>query len=278
MLHRLKSTIVLEPTVSGVSSQSFTLHTNASGASGLSYSAEDASSFLKNLFSSFKSAFPKKGILKNFKQSDTKLLDELTKKVSTKELSRLDGVPISIQDGLQVNLKTWIVTLDECYNDISKELLESLENLISLFATMSNDPDRITSLSQYGFIEQTKLDQTNVKFQEMFGSSKRSNKSTVLDMISNKSDLEECRNAFSDLVVSRNKLNTSKIDKDIDRINVLADELLEKYALRLANNRRAVSDLALCINTIAEAVSFLSLIDYSYLALENTVKEMNRKI
>lgn len=278
MLQKINRKLALEPTVGGVGSQAMILYTNVSAYSKLTYSAEDGAGFVKSLLSGFKSAFPKKTNFKDFKNSDSKLLETLFKKLQKKDLANVSQHPVSIQDGLQVNLKTWIVTLDECYTSLSSELTEALSGLVSLFAVLNNDPDKIKSLSNYGKVKQTTLDATNEKFQSMFGSSVRSNRSTIGDMISSVSELDELRTYYSQLTEKRSQLDTTKVSKDIERINELADQFMEQYALRLAGNRRAVSDLSLHVHAVAEAISLLSLLDYSYQALDNALTEMNKKV
>lgn len=278
MLHKSSSKITIESSPHAISAQAILLHINASAASGLTYSPEDASGFIKTLFKGLKENFPKSFKQHSSKKVDMKQMDSLAAKIQTKSLGKVGETPVSIQDGLQVDLKTWIATLHECYSSLGSELTEAIEGLKKLFAVLINDPDKIKSLSDYGSVEKSMLDDINVKFQSMFGQSNRSSRATIFDMVSTVSDIATAREDYGKLLESRVRLDINQVSKDIDRINELADTFLEKYSLRLATNRRAVSDLSLHVHAIAEGVTLLSLLDYSFSVLEKTITDITKKI
>ena len=278
MLHKTSKKITIESSPHAVSAQAMLLHINASAASGMTYSSEDASGFIKTLFKGLKDSFPKSFTSNSPKNVDVKLLDDLAKRFNSKPLSKVGSTPISIQDGLQVDLKTWIATLHECYAKLGSELTEAIEGLKKLFAILINDPDKIKSLSDYGSVEKSMLDEVNTKFQSMFGQSNRSSRATIFDMVRTVEDIATARSDYGQLLEARVRLDVKKISTDIDRINELAETFLDKYSLRLASNRRAVSDLSLHVHAIAEGVTLLSLLDYSFSVLDKTVKDITKKI
>jgi hypothetical protein len=278
MLHKSSSKIELVSSIGAVSSQAMNMYINASPASHLTYSAEDMSGYIKSIFKGLRETFPKNLFKGSDKSTDLKAMDAVFKKIESKSLAKVGNTPIVIQDGLQVDLKTWIATLDECYTNISKELQDALQGLLRLFGELINNPDKIKSLSEYGSVEHSQVQKTNLLFQDMFGSSNRANKATLFDMVKTVEDLAEARAGYERLVQTKKQLDTKQVGKDIDRINELADEFITKYALRLSANRRAVADLSMHVHAIAEAVTLLSLLDYSSSVLYNTIMDIQKKI
>lgn len=278
MLPKKSMTLVNQPTLGSVASQANVLHINASAASGMTYSPEGMVTSIKSLFGNFFSAIANLTISDAPHVKDIKVVDRLAVKLTDDVLIKRGSQLIPVQDGLQVNLELWLETLAQSYENLDKELTESLESLLTLFGRLVNDPDEIRNLSKYGSADIKKIKGINETFQSMFGSSQRTNRITIAAMIPNEDVIQQSAVFFKKAVESRAKFDNTKIKADIARINELADKFIADYGLRIANNRRAVSDLSAHINGIAEAVSMLSLVDYSFQVAVNTVNEISKKI
>ena len=264
-----------EHSLNSISLRASVLARNSSNQSGLTYSPEQAQVALEGLFDSLKNVFKDNFIVSLFKPSKKNYFDKILRVATKVDFLDMADYSFQVQEGIDVKLKQWIETLDISYQDIVT-VQDHLDKVIDLFEKNSRNPANLKSLSAYGFEKLDSADKNEKAFFKLFKG--HHNKKPFGELVDNESELNEVRDKYESLNKTRSSIDSKAIKDKIDQIVKLSEEFIANHANEASANRRLVKDLSIHIKKIADHISLLAQLDYSYSVLEKSSEEFYDKL